>query len=82
VRIAVPKAGFVEIPLKLSKPGKAMLHRRHKLPLTLRLEFIPRVGARVLRTERVTLTPLVCPKPLPLGPGARKPKRHRCRSQP
>jgi len=64
VRITVKKAGRVKIPIKLSKPAKRVLDRRHKLKLTLKLSYKPK-GAKkaTVKTKRVTLTSPGCPSP-------------------
>ena len=55
-RANVKQAGAVTIKLKLSKPAKRTLARRHKLSLPLKLSFKPVGGGKALsRKQRVTL---------------------------
>jgi hypothetical protein len=84
LRVSAHGAGFVALPLKLSRQATATLLRKRRLTLRLRLRFTPTVGAGIVRTQTVALRTRPCLAPAPtanelLKRGAHKPKPQTCK---
>jgi hypothetical protein len=84
LQVSARRAGFVALPLKLSRQATTTLLRKRRLTLRLRLRFTPTAGAETVRTQTVTLRTRPCLAPPPtakelLKRGAHKPKPQTCK---
>jgi hypothetical protein len=84
LRVSARGAGFVALPLRLSRQATTTLLRRGRLTLRLRLRFTPTAGAGTVQTQRLTLRTRPCLAPAPtakelLKRGAHKPKPPACK---